>query len=64
MRYVARLQLVLPGNDPADAEARLRRVLPPGWDFTVERIEPAAEQPPPVTGTLTINLPGVAPNGR
>jgi hypothetical protein len=64
MLYDAKISMRLPGDSAADAERRLASKLPPGWTFHIDAIEPALEQPPRVTGTLNIKLPGVATHGR
>lgn len=64
MIYEAKIAMRLPGDNPGDARTRLASKLPPGWEFEIVEIAPAADQPPPVRGTLNIRLPGVGLNGR
>ena len=56
MLYEATVKIMLPGNTPQDAEARLRKLIPQR-EFDVLEIAPAAAQPPKVTGTGSIKMP-------
>jgi hypothetical protein len=47
----------LPGNTPEDAAKRLASKLPPGWEFEIQQIEPAPNQPDALVGEGHIRLP-------
>jgi hypothetical protein len=55
--YVAVIHMKLPGNTPEDAAKRLASKLPPGWEFEIQQIEPAPNQPDALVGEGHIRLP-------
>ena len=59
------VRMNLPGNTPEDAAKRLASKLPPGWEFEIQQIEPAPNQPVPLVGEGNIRLPliGVKTDG-